>query len=191
MSYAAGMALGLSIGQKVFELFNDGVAKSKSKVCDVVVCMHLVHSLPGRRRYVIAGLKNNIGLAAILENYLSQLIYVKKISANPITGSLLLEYNCEEETVDDLVKYLSDRVFGTVDCISRMGNKELAGLGNQLYDFFVYWNNYLKEKTTNAIDFRSLTAFMFIVAGLRKLVMRRQMPAAPQLLWWAFSLLRR
>ncbi|MDQ0203285.1 HMA2 domain-containing protein [Pectinatus haikarae] len=191
MSYAAGMVLGMSVGQKIFELFAKGVPVTENKIISVVPQVKLVHSLQERRRYSIAALKDNAGLAAVLETYLIKLDYVKKVNANAITGSLIIEFSRDAKKIDELMDYLAEHVFGVADSAKKRKNIELASLGSQIYDFFIFWDNYLKEKTANAVDLRSFTAFMFMVTGLRKLLLQKQLPAAPQLLWWSFSLLRR
>lgn len=188
MSYAAGMALGVSLGQKIFELFADGEHASEQLIKrKAQPSIKLVHKLKGRRRYNLKILLNNMALSVMLEKYLLKLDCIKDVSANPVTGSLLLIYDCDDSKIDNLMNELKERVFIN----QKRANLELAGLGRTIYDFFISWNNCLKEKTTKKIDLRSLTAVIFIVTGIRKLWLERQLPGAPQLLWWAFSLLRR
>ena len=194
MSYAAGMALGLSVGQKILEVFSDGVSAANAPAFGRVnsgAPVRLLHSLPGRRRYSVGILKENAGLASMLETYLVKIGHVKKVSVNPLTASFLIEYDCSEETADALIRELTGRVFCGTGRVKEKTNGELAHLGRQIYDFFIYWDGYLREKTGNKLDLRSFVAFSFIITGLRKLLLQKQFPAAPQLLWWAFSLLRR
>ena len=68
-----------------------------------------VSKLPGRRRYRAAMSQE---LAALLEDKLSKLAFLKKIEANDLTGSLLFVYDpADEAKMDVLEDFLRDSIF--------------------------------------------------------------------------------
>jgi hypothetical protein len=51
-------------------------------------------------------------------------------------------------------------------------------------------NRYIEEATAHLIDVKSLLSIIFIVTGMKKTVFLGQRPSGPQMLWWAYGLLR-
>lgn len=187
MSYVAGMALGFNVGKKISELFTN----TEENVKTFTPMITLVSIQPGRRRYRLRALKNNQKLGNLISDYLNKLHFIKKVETNVYTGSLLLQFTCSEVQMDILMKALLCRVFYRREYELAMMNIPTAKLGRKIYNLFNFMDNYLREKTAYFIDFRSVTAFTFIIVGIRKFLLQKQLPSASQLLWWAFSLLRK
>src|SRR5262245_18629355 len=58
---------------------------------------HAIHTaVPGRARFKIEGLYHCESLKQLLESRLAQTKSVKEVSANPLTGNLLLSFNSDK-----------------------------------------------------------------------------------------------
>ena len=57
----------------------------------------MAHAIKGRRRYYIDALKQNEKLAKVLSLKLKELPYIKEVTTNINTGSLLIIYSCVEK----------------------------------------------------------------------------------------------
>lgn len=163
----------------------------------------LKSAVPGRRRYYAAALQENEELAKLLEKNLGRIAFVDSVKASSVTGSLLVCYTGDEEAVDRLMADLGKRVFGAADhagfnlpqglssLLPAAGfTQPLAELGASIRRTAGAANVWLHEKTHGWLDFPSVFALGFIVRGLRKILLYEQRPSGPQMLWWAFSILK-
>ena len=163
----------------------------------------LKSAVPGRRRYYAAALQGNEELAKLLEKNLGRIAFVDSVKASSVTGSLLVCYTGDEEAVDRLMADLGKRVFGAADhagfnlpqglssLLPAAGfTQPLAELGASIRRTAGAANVWLREKTRGWLDFPSVFALGFIVRGLRKILLYEQRPSGPQMLWWAFSILK-
>ena len=163
----------------------------------------LKSAVPGRRRYYAAALQENEELAKLLEKNLGRIAFVDSVKASSVTGSLLVCYTGDEKAVDRLMADLGKRVFGAADhagfnlpqglssLLPAAGfTQPLAELGASIRRTAGAANVWLHEKTHGWLDFPSVFALGFIVRGLRKILLYEQRPSGPQMLWWAFSILK-
>lgn len=163
----------------------------------------LKSAVPGRRRYYAAALQGNEELSKLLEKNLGRIAFVDSVKASSVTGSLLVCYTGDEEAVDRLMADLGKRVFGAADhagfnlpqglssLLPAAGfTQPLAELGASIRRTAGAANVWLREKTRGWLDFPSVFALGFIVRGLRKILLYEQRPSGPQMLWWAFSILK-
>ena len=163
----------------------------------------LKSAVPGRRRYYAAALQGNEELAKLLEKNLGRIAFIDSVKASSVTGSLLVCYTGDEEAVDRLMADLGKRVFGAADhagfnlpqglseLLPAAGlTQPLAELGASIRRAAGAANAWLHEKTRGWLDFPSVFALGFIVRGLRKILLYEQRPSGPQMLWWAFSILK-
>ena len=163
----------------------------------------LKSAVPGRRRYYAAALQGNEELAKLLEKNLGRIAFIDSVKASSVTGSLLVCYTGDEEAVDRLMADLGKRVFGAAEhagfnlpqglssLLPAAGfTQPLAELGASIRRTAGAANVWLREKTRGWLDFPSVFALGFIVRGLRKILLYEQRPSGPQMLWWAFSILK-
>ena len=164
----------------------------------------LKSSILGRRRYYAAALQGNEELAKLLEKNLGRIAFIDSVKASSVTGSLLVCYTGDEEAVDSLMADLGKRVFGVKS--AKLGFnlpqglsallpaagavQPIAELGASIRRTAGAANAWLREKTRGWLDFPSVFALGFIVRGLRKILLYEQRPSGPQMLWWAFSILK-
>ena len=192
MNYMSGMMLGMAFGHGVRRLFCGGAPKCGGPT------FKLTRSIPGRRRYYAKALMGNEALAATLEKSLSKLDCIDEVKANPVSGSLLLVYHGDEATIDAIAARLESRVFSVP---KRSANADaptpfegaadgLAAFGKHIHGTFSAINRHMKLATGGWFDLPSLLSLVFTVRGLQKILLTKQLPTGPQLLWWAFSILR-
>ena len=121
---------------------------------------------------------------------LSELPYIKEVTANVNTGSLLILYSCAENIMDDMFNQLKQRVFNLGNKIMTMSGNATTQIGCILLNLARELNTWIKAKTGNLMDLRIVAAGFFLIRGLRKIMVMGQRPNGPQMLWWAFSMLR-
>lgn len=187
----SGLMLGASLGKQIHDIFSSKKANEKS-MPEMQGILLLKHKSNGRRRYYCSVLVNNADLALLLEETLSQLSFVRGIQVNAQTGSLLFTYAEEDRRrIDALADFLEQRIFGkTIKPRAVVKNENDVQARQKISETFSWINQKVKEKTTGVLDLSAIASFVFIVRGLRKIVLYGQTPSGPQMLWWAFSLLR-
>lgn len=206
-----GMGSGMSSGMS--SMFGQGRGRGRGMAQDAsgsqavsapaMPAFALKSAVPGRRRYYAAALQENEELAKLLEKNLGRIAFVDSVKASSVTGSLLVCYTGDEEAVDRLMADLGKRVFGATehagfnlpqglsDLLPAAGvTQPLAELGASIRRTAGAANVWLHEKTHGWLDFPSVFALGFIVRGLRKILLYEQRPSGPQMLWWAFSILK-
>ena len=196
MSYMSGMMLGLAFGQSVRRFFTGGAAAKPE-----TPAFTLARAIPGRRRYYAKALVGNDALAQAVEKALSKLECIDEVKANPVSGSLLLLYHGDEAQIDAVAGRLANRVFSVPPeaAKSNIGDAPtpfeeaadgLAVFGKHIHGTFSAINRHMKLATGGWFDLPSLLSLLFTVRGLQKILVTKQLPTGPQLLWWAFSILR-
>lgn len=190
-----GATIGKGIHQALFGKGRKDGAKPSGKrpVCSKrsakTPAWELKSMMEGRRRYYAAAFVGNVSLAKHVEETLSKEPFVKKVQVSILTGSLLIEYTGDEETMERVMQEIRMRL---VTIRQREGHKgmTLAKLGASIRRTVLDANACLRRSTAGYIDFSSLLSIIFIVRGLRKVIALGQRPSGPQMLWWALSLLR-
>ncbi|MBQ4422189.1 MAG: hypothetical protein II880_03785 [Schwartzia sp.] len=200
MSYMSGMMMGLAFGKGIRQLFKGGVPGCAAKCAPkcATPAFALARAIPGRRRYYAKALLGNEALAKALEESLTKLDFVDEVKANPVSGSLLLVYHGDEVQMDAVAKRLADRVFSVparkedADAPTPFEEAadELAAFGRHIHGTFSAINRHMKLATNGWFDLPSLLSLLFTVRGLQKILVTKQLPTGPQLIWWAFSILR-
>ena len=199
------------MGSGMSSMFGQGRGRGKgmepgasgSVSAPVLPAFALKSAVPGRRRYYAAALQGNEELAKLLEKNLGRISFIDSVKASSVTGSLLVCYTGDEEAVDRLMSDLGKRVFGAAEhagfklpqglsnLLPAAGlTQPLAELGASIRRTAGAANVWLHEKTHGWLDFPSVFALGFIVRGLRKILLYEQRPSGPQMLWWAFSILK-
>ena len=200
MSSMFGQGAGRGRGKGMAQDASDSQAVS----APAMPAFALKSAVPGRRRYYAAALQGNEELAKLLEKNLGRIAFIDSVKASSVTGSLLVCYTGDEEAVDSLMADLGKRVFGVKSAklgfnlpqglsalLPAAGTVQpLAELGASIRRTAGAANAWLREKTRGWLDFPSVFALGFIVRGLRKILLYEQRPSGPQMLWWAFSILK-
>ena len=191
MSYMTGLMAGASLGQQIHKfLTTETAAVSVAKPNkSSIAAFEIVHASAGRKRVRSSFLLGNNPLAAMLSAVLKKSSLFQQVDINSETGSLLLLYNpVNELQTEALLHHLQERVFAVQ--IRLPQEPAMAESGQEIYSIFARINQGIRRKTCNLFDLQSLASLLFILRGIRKILRYGQMPSGPQMLWWAFSLLR-
>ena len=213
MSYVSGFMMGAAIGKSIRQMVAGGgapkmgaVAMPLRKVQRTVaaaVCpapsFKLVSSLPGRRRYRVSKLSPE--LAKLLEEQLIKLSYVQSVQANPVSGSILLVFDeAYEADVEQLAQWLERKFFGGVagkisrgfDKMAAMASSEAhaGSITRSIRNTARAFSQWIKDHTCGWFDMSSLASLLFLLRGLRKMMLTKQYPSGSQMLWWAVTLMR-
>ena len=202
MSYASGMAIGLTIGQQLLNFFMQDKSSDKGfnfsdlgKEINYInkeiedQSVRLAHAIQGRRRYYVNALKKNAKLAKLVSEKLRELPGVKQVVTNINTGSLLIIYTATEHFIDNVFDQLKKRVFSVGSKIVELGTDASSFFRSSIVTVVRDVNKWIKTQTQNVLDLKIVIAAVFIIRGIRKVLMG-QRANGPQLLWWAYSLLK-
>ena len=173
MSYMTGIALGISAGKQFGKLYR---RKSKG--------FSLLHAIPGRRRYHHEKLLNNAEFAGMLANQLTNASVLRSFNINQFTGTVLLEYTCPDEQIDRVMEYL--------DNLSQRPNPNDAygKVGSDIRRAASNLNQSVRKNTESIFDLRTLASLGLMVWGANKVWNLGERPSGPQMLWWAYSLMK-
>ena len=213
MSYVSGFMMGAAIGKSIRQMVAGGGApkmgaaamplRKVQRTVAAAVCpapsFKLVSSLPGRRRYRVSKLSPE--LAKLLEEQLVKLSYVQSVQANPVSGSILLVFDeAYEADVEQLAQWLERKFFGGVAAkISRGFDKMAAMASSEAHAGSITrsirntaraFSQWIKDHTCGWFDMSSLASLLFLLRGLRKMMLTKQYPSGSQMLWWAVTLMR-
>ena len=219
MSYVSGFMMGAAIGKSVHQFLFGGTAQrtwpqAKQQIRQAGACAQqygkrsiqraaralqgapvfaCVSDLPGRRRYRAAMLPE---LAALLADKLSQLKFLHKVEVCAQTGSLLLLFAPEDAAkVDALADFLRDSIFRSVwqqrlEAATAPLEAHAGALTRSVRGSVRDFSAWIKRVTHGWLDVSSTAFLIFLLRGLRKMVLTRQYPSASQMLWWAVSVMR-
>jgi len=174
------------------------VKRTIAAVCNAP-SFKLVSSLPGRRRYRASKLSPE--LAKLLEEQLVKLNYVKSVQANPVSGSILLVFDeAYEADVEQLAQWLERKFFGGVAAKISQGFGKMAAMASSeahagsitrsIRNTARAFSQWIKDHTCGWFDMSSLASLLFLLRGLRKMMLTKQYPSGSQMLWWAVTLMR-
>ncbi len=210
MSYVSGFMMGAAIGKGLRQMFagaparteqagrkalaagkrtvKSGVQKGVQKLAGEKA-LQLVASLPGRRRYRAKAISPE--LAILLEVKLGELGYIKTVSVSATTGSILLTFDpSAADRVDRLAFWLEINIFSAVRSGNFLDERHAGAVTRSIRHSARNLSSWMKDHTGGTLDLSALAAVIFMIRGMRKMLMYNQNPSGPQMLWWALSLLR-
>ncbi len=195
MSRMGGMGSGKSRSQGSFDFPSMQMSQRPA-----VQKLELTSALPGRRRYRLAGMGKD--QAELLETALKKLDYLKEVTANPVSGSLLLIYDeAAEPKMDELISSLN-RLFekknssGAAEPAAVMqeapapGTSYTSSVTRSIMSAVRSISGWISRNTGGLFDLKSLTSVVFFFQGLWKMLQTQQFPSGSQMLWWGISLMR-
>ena len=206
MSYVSGFMIGASIGKSIHQFFSNAgrpgipqhAVKNASRPAPAVPLFRRASKSPGRRRYYARSLVRNQPLAGLLAQCLYKMSGIRRVEITPRTGSILLLG--DEKTLDTVEKVLSEQVFSVplpgeelmkeLDEAKTMEQKVESDFRHTAADVCRMFNQGVSDSTGHLLDLKALVSLMFIIRGLRRIITMNERASGPQLLWWAYSLLR-
>lgn len=142
-----------------------------------------VHASAGRRRYRSPYLTK--AFAEVLEDLLPRLPFVTAVRANAVAGSLLLIYPPADEAH---ILVLAEGL-AAIFAEGRTAPPP-ATLAQSVRCSVHAFSGWIQRNTGGALDLSSVVAGVFILRGVRQLVLGSNTPSGSQMLWWALTLMR-
>jgi len=142
-----------------------------------------VHASCGRQRYRTPYLTAEF--AKVLEARLARLPFVAEVRANALAGSILLVYAPEDEAHILILAEGLEAIFAE----GRTAPPP-ATLARSLRRSVHEFSGWIQRNTGGALDLSSVVAGIFVLRGIRQLVLSNNTPSGSQMLWWALTLMR-
>ena len=142
-----------------------------------------VHASAGRRRYRTPYLTPEF--AQVLEECLVRLPFVMRVRANAVSGSILLTYEPEDEAHILVLAEGLEEIFSEGRTAPPPATLAQS-VRRSVHDF----SGWIQRHTGGALDLSSVVAGVFVLRGIRQLVMTNNTPSGSQMLWWALTLMR-
>lgn len=142
-----------------------------------------VHASLGRRRYRTPYLTAEF--AQVLEECLARLPFVTQVRANAVAGSILLIYPPEDEAHILVLAEGLSAIFSEGRTAPPPATLAQS-VRRSVHDF----SGWIQRHTGGALDLSSVVAGIFVLRGIRQLVMTNNTPSGSQMLWWALTLMR-
>ena len=206
MSYVSGFMMGAAIGKSIRQVVTGGAVPARKrgpvKACRKATVpvkaarvdgLQLISSLPGRRRYRAAF---SAELGKLLEEKLAKLSYVKSVQINAVSGSILLTFAPQDDVyIDKLAKWLEQHLFKkncqqAGDGLDIARESHAGSITRSIRNTARAFSQWIKDHTCGWFDMSSLASMLFLLRGLRKMLLTGQYPSGSQMLWWAVTLMR-
>ena len=142
-----------------------------------------VHASCGRRRYRTPYLTPEF--AKVLEARLARLPFVAEVRANALAGSILLVYAPEDEAHILILAEGLEAIFAEGRTAPPPATLAQS-VRRSVHDF----SGWIQRHTGGALDLSSVVAGVFVLRGIRQLVLSNNTPSGSQMLWWALTLMR-
>ena len=142
-----------------------------------------VHASCGRRRYRTPYLTAEF--AKVLEAELARLPFVTAVRANALAGSILLVYAPEDEAHILVLAEGVEAIFAEGRTAPPPATLAQS-VRRSVHDF----SGWIQRNTGGALDLSSVVAGVFVLRGIRQLVLSNNTPSGSQMLWWALTLMR-
>ena len=142
-----------------------------------------VHASCGRRRYRTPYL--TLEFAKVLEARLARLPFVAEVRANALAGSILLVYAPEDEAHILILAEGLEAIFAEGRTAPPPATLAQS-VRRSVHDF----SGWIQRNTGGALDLSSVVAGVFVLRGIRQLVLTNNTPSGSQMLWWALTLMR-
>lgn len=159
--------------------------------------LKVVHALPGRVRFRVARVKGNPALARRAQEKLARVPGIRKVEAQPDTGSLLVHYEmaelCSEEAMHVFSETLGE-IFPEIEALSltaslaQLALSPVSGTAGGLAAGLQGLNARVASLTGGA-DLKLLAPLFLIFLGFRGLLRSEKIafPVWSDYLWFGFS----
>lgn len=206
MSYVSGFMMGAAIGKSVRQFWGGrpragATPRGASALSGRRPARHsapargvaCVSCLPGRRRYRAPLTPQQ---AQMLECALQGFAFLQEVRVQALTGSVLFLYAPQdEEKMDQLEAVLRERIFRPTPFDQQKGGElpleaHAGALTRSVRGTMRDFSAWIRHHTGGWLDVSSSAFLLFLLRGIRKVVLTKQPPSGSQMLWWAVSLMR-
>lgn len=195
MSYISGLMMGAAIGKSIRQMFAGSRPVNRAAAASAPPFL-LVFETAGRRRYRA---RFSAELGGLLEEKLEKLPFIQKVEANAASGSLLILFDeAERVRMDALAGWLETTIF-TARPAAPAAKKEAEALPNEDHAGLITrsirrsardFSAWIKRTTCGWFDLSAVVSLLFMLRGIRKMILTQQYPSGMQFIWWALSLMR-
>jgi len=214
MSFVSGIMMGASIGSTIHDVITakkkanraqgtpayrmPQANSPKAQAAPVVMPradvpeFALTSSIAGRRRYRMAALVDNAPLGELLEKQLMRLEMVVAVEANPVTGSLLIQFaasEANEVAMNNFMEKLRQRL-ATVEHEDNPPQHEPTSYAKSWSATGTFLNKQVRRMTGDSFDISALISMVFLIRGIRNCLVLGQRPTGPSMIWWALHLMK-
>ncbi len=152
----------------------------------------IVHAMPGRVRVKVAKLKGNVTLAQRAQEKLSGIPGIRRVEANPATGSILILHELAElfspEALEELSETLGE-LFPEIGAVGLMAGLASLSSSSGPGEGSPGPGGSAVSRITGSVDLKLLLPLTLLFFGVRALVVSEKVtfPAWYDLLWFAFG----
>ena len=114
-----------------------------------------------------------------------RLPFVRTVRANAASGSILLIYPPEDEAHVLVLAEGLEAIFAEGRTAPPPATLAQS-IRRSVHDF----SGWIQRHTGGALDLSSTVAAIFVLRGIRQLVLSNNTPPGSQMLWWALTLMR-
>lgn len=196
MSYISGLMMGAAIGKSIRQMFAGGSRPMNKAASAPLQPFLLVFETAGRRRYRA---RFSPELGALLEEKLEKLPFIQNVEANAASGSILILFDeTDSVRMDALASWLEKTIF-TARPAAVAAGKEAEPLPNEDHAGLITrsirrsardFSAWIKRTTCGWFDLSAVVSLLFMLRGIRKMILTQQYPSGMQFIWWALSLMR-
>jgi hypothetical protein len=153
--------------------------------------LRVVHRLPGRFRVQAPELRDNSAALERIERGIGALAGIRTASGNPITGTVLVEYDPQSHDESTLVDRIAQASGLRIEKVGAWGaGAPIPALAQAIQEPFGRLNAGLFEFTKGNLDLRYMVPLLFAGYGTLKLIRQGPVPSIPWYLlyWWSFRM---
>lgn len=145
---------------------------------------YLTHSVPGRCRMKIPDKRHDINYFESLLPQLNEVAGITQVLVNPLTASVLIQYQEQTLSLQDLKSRL-----GTMPQFELTSEPKALAVWQDASNRLTGIDNILKQGSAGQFDFRSLLFIVFVILAVRQLQQGAILGSASNLLWYAAQLI--
>jgi hypothetical protein len=153
--------------------------------------LRIVHRLTGRVRVQAIEFQNNPVTLERIERDIGALTGVRSASGNPVTGTILVEYDPQSHAESDLVDRIAHAAGIRIAAVGAWGaGAPVPALAEAIQEPFERLNAGLFNVSKGNLDLRYLVPLLFAGYGTLKLIRQGPVPSIPWYLlyWWSFRM---
>lgn len=150
--------------------------------------IEIVHSISGRVRFFIPALKNEPEKCLQLKKQLEKASAFKMVSSNPVSGSLIIEFDPEKIDIQTITGAII-KVLGLEEAIE---STPKSFMSKELKNIYSSLNTGVYEYSNGIMDLNSLLTTSFLTLGFYSFFRNRSVvPSGLSLFYWAILNMQR
>lgn len=150
--------------------------------------IEIAHSISGRVRFLIPALKNEPEKCLQLKKQLEKASVFEIVSPNPVSGSLIIEFDSEKIDVQTITGAII-KILGLEEAIEKTPKSFMS---KELKNIYSSLNTGVYEYSKGIMDLNSLMTTSFLTLGVYSFFRNRSVvPSGLSLFYWAIMNMQR